>query len=358
MIPWTLDHLIRVLVGMGTSDESRLDNLLQLNPEGAPSFETNQKLLNGSSFPRRSTYEKKGLGFVHEFLSDDLFKKLPENLRFRDIISLSLSLAAKYETHSRLSVGANFLPDLAFSFPRLLSSIMRIESMVHGEETQQAYPNIPTKLPAAEFLKVFEGFDAKKKALVGELHAFLVYFAAAELDFAESENQVRIALPSSFIPSYYAGSLRYPMETFWEWLKLDAGYTEWTEFADAIGTTTAMLSKYRKATSLDPSASHNQLQTFCRNLWPHRGLSRRSQKLMEIRFSYGIVRILQEHAHRCVPLILEYYCDAPEIERFYLTQIAECKKWVQDMHPAPMLRSQVTLLLALASSGTLSTCSE
>lgn len=74
MIPWTLEHFMRVLFGKGTSAESRLPKTLQLNPKRAPDFKTNQKLFLADYLPLDSTYDAYGLGFVHEFIFSQHFE--------------------------------------------------------------------------------------------------------------------------------------------------------------------------------------------------------------------------------------------------------------------------------------------
>lgn len=339
MIPWTLEDFMKVLIGMGTSEESRLDGLLRLHPTGSPSFKTNQRLFDADDLPRRSTYESRGLGFVHEFMSSERFQQLPESLRYSDLIELTQQQAADYSNHHELAAGTHIYRDLLFAFPRLLSSIICIEAIALGESKRQPIPDFPAKKSAEEFRLEFDQFAAEKKQSVFELHSFVLYMAAVELDIAALEGS-RLMPPACFVTSYYKKSIRYPMETFWEWLKSKAGYARWTDFADAMETTPALLSKYRKARSLDTSPSYKQLREFCHHLWPQVGLGRRSQRVLEVTLAYGMARVMQEHAHRCVPVVIDHYCDEAEIDNFYLKRINECKKWVQEIPLHPCFKAE------------------
>lgn len=325
---------MKVLLGMGSSEESRLDNLLKRNAQGSPSFKTNQRLLYPNDLPNLSTYESRGLGWVYEFMSDERFRKLPDSLRFSDTIELAFNLADDYKYHEKLSYGAEFFSGLLVAFPRLISAVIFLESVASGEEKIPRHWNFTPKASVDAFRLGIKQFTPEKKRLVAELHFFVLYMAAAELDITEFEGTCLMP-PACFVPSYYRKSIRYPMENFWEWFRSKAGSARWTGFADSMGTTTALLSKYRKAKGLTPSPSYIQLRKFCQSLWPQIGLGRRFQRVLEVTLAYGLARIMQEHAYRCVPLVIEHYCAETDIDNFYLQQIKECKKWVQEipLHP-------------------------
>lgn len=334
MIPWTLDHFMKVLIGMGTSEESRLQSLLQANPGGSPSFKTIQKLFNVEKPPLRSTYAAYGLEFLHEMVTSESFRDLPETLSYEHLIKHYFEVAREYDGHEKLHEYTRLSSGLLSGFPRFLSSIVAVEVWL-SNRTKPPFPEFATKLSGPDFRREFDQFDNVKNALVAELHFFIFYMAALEMDITDLGKESCILPPSCFVPSHFRGSLRYPMETFWEWFRGKSGISKWNEFADNMGTTTALLSKYRKAKSLDPSPSYKQLRGFCMELWPLQGLSRRVQKILEVTFVYAMARIMQEHSHRCLDLATEYFTEESDIEGFYLRHIQECKKWVQEipLHP-------------------------
>lgn len=256
MIPWTLEHFMKVLIGMDTSEESRLHNLLEANPGGSPSFKTIQKLFDTDKPPLVSTYEAYNLGLLHEFVTSESVQGLSETLSYEELIEWAFQVASDYEDHDRLKSFSSLNLSLLNSFPRFLSSVIAVENWLSEKPKQPPFPEFPTKLSGLEFRQEFDQFDDSKKALVAELHMFIFYMAALELDMRDLGDQSRLLPPSCFIPSYFRGAIRHPMETFWEWLRSQSGISRWNEFADAMGTTTAMLGKYRKAKSLKGPPSY------------------------------------------------------------------------------------------------------
>ncbi|MGB0744717.1 MAG: hypothetical protein ACPGSB_09340 [Opitutales bacterium] len=337
MIPWTLEYFMEVLYGKGTSEESRLHNLLQLNKTGAPDFKTNQKLFDPENLPLRSTYEAYGLGFVHEFISSPYFKELPEHPRFSQIIELYDKFEKEYANHPKLATGANFNASIIHSFPRLITTILCIECWKEGEIKDCPIYYYGTK-ELAEYLAKDPSDALEIKQSAFELNVFINYFAAAELDMAEWESKFELMTPVNFIPSSAKGRVIYPMETFWTWLRSTSGHARWTDLADSLGTTTAMLSKYRKTDAkqnLPSLPSYSQLRTFLRNRWPQVGLRVEMQKYWQIQMAYGVARIMQEHSERNISLVTQHFCRTDRIEDFYLARIEACKKWMQGLplHP-------------------------
>lgn len=341
MIPWTLEHFLKVLLGKGTSDESRLHNILQLNLKGAPDYKTNEKLLQTDAPPLRSTYEAYGLGFLFDFVTSEHFKKLPEHPRFSQIIELYDQFERDYAKHPKLAVGTQFNASIIHSFPRLVTTILRIECWKEGELKDCPIYYFATK-ELAEYLTKdpSDALEIKQSAL--ELNVFINYFAAAELDMAEWESNFELMTPINFIPSSVKGKVIYPMETFWTWLRSQSGQARWTDFADALGTTTAMLSKYRKTDAkqdLPSLPSYSQLRTFLRNRWPQKGLRVEFHKYLQIQLAYAVARIMQEHAERNMPLVTKHFCRTDQLEDFYLARIEGCKKWMQDLPLHPLFDS-------------------
>ena len=64
------------------------------------------------------------------------------------------------------------------------------------------------------------------------------------------------------------------------------------------------------------------------------------QRVLEVTLAYGMARVMQEHAHRCVPVVIDHYCDEAEIDNFYLKRINECKKWVQEIPLHPCFKAE------------------
>lgn len=337
MIPWTLDHFMKVLCGMGTSDESRLHNTLQLNPAGAPDFKTTQRLLDPEQQPLRSTYEAYGLGFVYDFILSKHWQELPEQPRLSHIIETFGKFEEEYATHPKLALGTQFNASIIHSFPRLITTILRVECWIHGEIKEPPLYYYGTE-QLLEHLKTNSETSNATKDSALELNIFINYFAAVELDMAEWDSKFKLMTPISFVPSSSKGKVIYPIETFWTWFRTVSGHSQWTEFADALGTTPAMLSKYRKTNAdknLPSIPTYSQIRCFMRNRWPQKGLRVETETYLRIQMAYGVARIMQEHSERCMETATQYLCRVENLESFYLTRIETCKKWMQDLplHP-------------------------
>jgi hypothetical protein len=336
LIPWTDKYLMKVLFGKGTSEDSRLHNTLQLNPTGAPDFKTTQRLLDPEQPPLRSTYEAYDLGFVYDFISSKHWKELPEKPRLSHIIELFEKFEEEYATHPQLALGSQINASIIHSFSHLITTALLVERWLQNEIKDCPLNYYTTKELYESRTNNSE--DAKVKYSVFETNAFINYFAAAELDLAEWDSKFEIMTPVSFIPSSSKGKIIYPMETFWTWFRSESGHARWTDFADALGTTPAMLSKYRKTDpnkGLPSLPSYSQLRGFLRHRWPQRGLYVEMHQYLRIQFAYALARIMQAHAENCVGTITTHFCRVDQLGHFYLTRIEECRKWMQDfpLHP-------------------------
>lgn len=343
MIPWTDKYLMKVIFGKGTSEESRLHNTLQLNPTGAPDFKTIQKLLDPEQPPQRSTYEAYGLGFAYDFISSKHWKELPEKPRLSHILELYTKFEEEYATHPQLAPGMQFNASIIHAFPYLITTALRVECCLQEDENFPIYYYATDQL--LESLKNPSDETAAIKHSVFEISAFINYFAAAELDLAEWDSKFEMMTPISFIPSSSKGKIIYPMETFWTWFRSESGHARWTEFADALGTTPAMLSKYRKTDpdkGLPSLPSYSQLRGFLRHRWPQRGLYVEMHRHLRIQFAYALARIMQAHAENCVETITKHFCRVDQLEYFYLTRIEECRKWMQDLPLHPLFEKKRT----------------
>ena len=314
MIPWTLEHFMKVLCGMGTSEESRLYNLLRGASTNSPDFATIQKFFSsGEKVLRRNTFEKcvaqesgKDFGILHDMMTSDAWKEGFKNWdgRYSSSFKLLVRSIQNPEAFNSPKEGVDFMSALLGGFTHLISTILYVESFVYGEIKGQPMRDFPTKLPHQEFWDQLKLWTNEKKAQAFELHAFILYFASIEIDISEWEPEFEIVLPSYFVPSWEGGKVIYPMNTFWRWLRNECDCSTWVNFADQLGTTVAMLSKHRDTATMKHTPSWSKLRGMLKRIDPTRDLL--SPFSMRVQFAYSIARIMQEHAHRCVGLATEY----------------------------------------------------
>jgi len=220
------------------------------------------------------------------------------------------------ETFKVPSEGTEFMSRILGGFPHLISSILHVEKWAHGKLKGQPMRDFPTKLPPADFgAKNRESSDARK-VQVFEIHAFLLYLAALELDFSEWEPKFELMPPSCFVPSFMKGDVAYPMKGFWTWLRTELNCSTWVELAEKLQTTEQSIKNAANTKSLADAHSWSEFWRMMNNA--QEAIDRTSPFMVQTSLAYGLARIIQEHASRCLDVVLEDFCEADDIENFYL----------------------------------------
>ena len=177
-----------------------------------------------------------------------------------------------------------------------------------------------------------------KHGLLIEHHMFMVYAAAFELDAGNLEDHVTLPRVSRFVPLRVKGNVRYRMWRFWMWLKEKARCDTWEELAEKGGfnknddpDNADGVSVVKRRANAKPGTENEQLISWKRLrkiLWAIEGSESEpmSPLKIEVHVAYGIARILQEHAARCLPTILEVCSDEFPLQSFYEDRIEACKQ--------------------------------
>tara|TARA_B110001469_G_scaffold100989_1_gene98525 strand:+ start:4469 stop:5521 length:1053 start_codon:yes stop_codon:yes gene_type:complete len=333
MFPWKLDHFMKVLCGMGTSDVSRLQGFIQGGADSAPDFETLQALFDPNKQTRRSTFEKytakesgKDLGLIHDFLTNESFIDAFADWdgRYRSAFEVNVNIIKKPQEFNCPPEGDQFMSALLGGFSHLISNILHLESVVYGEVKEQPIRDFPTKLPVQEFRDQLRQWPNEEKAKVFELHAFMLYMASIELDFGEWEAEFDLMSPSYFVPGWEKGRIVYPMKTFWTWLRNDRECSTWKQLAEKLKTPEQSVKNHANTKSLKKTPSWSEFWRMMNNAQVED--DRTSSFIFKTSIAYGIARIMQEHTHRCVDYVTEYFCEPSEIANYYLARIKDMKQ--------------------------------
>jgi len=333
MFPWDLDHFMKVLCGMGTSDASRQQGIILGSVGDAPDIETLQGLFDSNKQPRRTTFEKyvvtetgNDLGILYDFIASDSFRNAFSDCdeRYSSVFEIQLKMIQKPNIFNLPAVGAEFMSAMLASFAHLISTILHLEGLVYGEVEEQRIRDFPTILPHQEFLIQHKHFSDEKKATTFELHAFILYMASIELDFEEWDAEFELMSPSYFVPSCENGRIVYPMKTFWTWLRNDRGCRTWKQLAEKLQTSEQSVKNHANTKSLKKTPSWNEFWRMMNNAQVVD--DRTTSFMVKISIAYGIARMMQEHTHRCLDHVTEHFCEPCEIGNYYLERIQDMRQ--------------------------------
>ncbi len=344
MRPWTLDRFMKVLFGVKTTDVSRLHGLMSSSMKSVPDRDTLKKLLDGARLPNRSTFENcvgletgTSAAFLYDFCSSSAFSEGTGKWedRFDSVFEVLLEIIRAPEKFQLPSDGSKFLEFIVCAFPHFFSSVLHVEAWVHGELQGQFVRDFPTILPHDEFRVRVNGFSKSNKVRIVELHIYMLHFSSLELDICDWETCFKRVVPSEFVPSWDPslnggkGGVVYPMESFWRWLRGELGCRNWNALAKRLCINPAQLNQYKGTTSLDRVPSWSKLRSMLRRVDPHFDFF--SEFGLRVHLAYGLARLLQEHASRCLDVVTTHFARKQDIERFYLERIeslksAECRR--------------------------------
>ncbi|MBT62538.1 MAG: hypothetical protein CML13_04925 [Puniceicoccaceae bacterium] len=352
MFPWDIDDLGRIVVGRPLLP---IFQEIFLESSGRkPSRATLEKLAACDTSIRLSTLNRYGIGFAHDVfdhlqLSEKQITARSYGEWFDVVSDMLITLTEIPEAQG----GHIFHKRLRELFPRTIHSILWVEDWwigfcEQGGTRQLTDPAGPTtsypigicKNAPASYTENERRF---RTGLILEHHHFMLYFAAFEEDLKELEGEFTIPCPSEFVPIEKDGIVHYPMWAFWRWFQDKAGCETWGELAEKAD--------FNRSDSADGVDGEQVVRNYA-NAKPKQtemnaadckmiSWNRLRQALkqiegpdsnpftpfqMEVQWGYGIARILQEHAARCLPTVLDFCSSEFPLKSFYQDRIALCKQ--------------------------------
>ncbi|MDG1301469.1 MAG: hypothetical protein P8R37_07755 [Opitutae bacterium] len=222
------------------------------------------------------------------------------------------------------SEGTTFYKFQLEAFPQLWSSVLHCEGVIHSEIKDHNIRSLPAKKPYHQVRDQVLKWPNEKKTKVFELHAFMLYMASIEIDLGDWDAVFTLMPPSAFVPSPAKGRVAYPMNAFWKWLRHECGCTTWKQLAEKIQTSEQSVKKHANTKSLKGTPSWSEFWRMMNNAQTIN--DRSSPFIFKTSLAYGIARIMQEHAHRCVDIVIEHFCEPCEIGNYYLACIKDMKQ--------------------------------
>lgn len=346
MFPWKPNEFIEVVAGRKLLP--LLLELLQLRGGEHPGRDTLRKILDLDMSVKSSTLEMvlhpRGKKFWEESRLD------PDGpVRGYEEFFECLFEAMK-------TAGSEDWPGLLYALRHFVSAGLWVEGEWYRflvdkiEPTLDRHPFVFASEELVQWLKNSPSGKADWASLNRylELSSLCLYAAAIEVDFDEIEERggVSLPVPSLFLPSFLGGRVRYPMWSFFTWLKLELGVPGWKE----LGEKWAVRRVCDGAPGLAKSTERIRIWANTKTLeirWEHiLDLASRVDDSEDpeiwgprsVRIFCGFVwaRLMQFHAirRRSWP---EPYCDYDEeTESFYLAEIKRAKERVKEgipLHP-------------------------
>lgn len=347
MFPWDIADLGRIVVGrplLPIFQELFLDKCGR-----KPSRATLEKLCAGDTRIRASTLNKFGIGFAHDVfhhiqLGDKQFTARNYGEWFDMVSDMMVTLTEIPEAQE----GLFFQKWLRELFPRTIHSILWVEDWwvsfcEQGGARQLTDPSSPYPIDIFNNAPACDTGEERRSrdGLIFEHHHFMLYFAAFEEDLSELSGEFTIPRPSEFVPLEENGVMHYPMWSFWKWFCTKAECDTWGELADKAD--------FNKSDSEDGAEGEQVVRNWA-NAKPSGGSAKKCKMIswnrlrqalkkiegsdssplspfqMEVQWGYGIARILQEHAARCLPTILDFTSSEFPLDSFYQGRIEACKK--------------------------------
>lgn len=339
MFPWTPEELNEYLfLSAGGSFITLLQGWIEAGKGKQFSYETVDKLLTPGNIPRRKQFAEIGLGESY-----DLIRQLKEALEGNDqryviYFETVWSMADDYEQKNGHI--APFVPSeiIREKLPRLISGIFWTENFYldncpYIQEVKDRHSMVQpiTDFPAKEWnllRREVKRWDTKDKVTVFEIHAFMLYMALLELDLENWKNELVLLPVRDFLPAEIESLVRYPMWMFCTWLKDWYGVEAWEALGETIGEGGQQVRNWANSKSLDKCPSWTDFQTYIisGSGAPDSESYLYSKQAIELQIAYGMVRILQAHAMRCVPFLLKYFCDEGDLQAYYNQRIDELKE--------------------------------
>lgn len=346
MFPWQLEHTLHILFGSTTI--GRLEQLIVSARGDAPDPETLDALLSQNPSVRRSTFEKRGLGGLHDFVTSEDARSIFESWdgRYRSFFSSIDLLCTKYSDldDPDLKKGTAFMRCLLDALCYTRRTVEVIEAYVFGQ-LPQPMPDLPHKLPKPIFLKEVKSWPSEKKALAFELTSILYCLSALQVDLDACRPRMTIEL-ADLVPKSLHGKRVYPLKRYFTWLRDEAGCRTWKELG-ALGNISEQAAKNAANAPIDKRSKKQKSEAksvrsvdgalswvdFGRII---DGLEESSEEWSDFRIDayigYALARLMQEHTFRSYDLVIKHFCEPDEIESYYMNCINECKKWVQTTH--------------------------
>jgi hypothetical protein len=118
------------------------------------------------------------------------------------------------------------------------------------------------------------------------------------------------------------------MWRFCTWLKEWYDVETWESLGETIGEGGQQIRNWADSKSLDRCPSWADFKEY---IFKGSGSTDKepylySKQAIELQIGYGMVRVFQAHAMRCLPFLLEYFCEADGMEEFYNARIDDLRE--------------------------------
>lgn len=353
MFPWNIEDLGRIVVGRPLLPV--FQEMAQQQMGQKVSRATLEKLRAGETNFYPKTVDRFNLAFPIEMIRSDPFQKIEDTQRvygqFFDTIS---KLMQHFAQDARAEPTTIFHQSLRELFEDTMGAILWVENFwvsfcERGGSIKMNDPDGPTaSFPLGIMSNMPKAYgDDEKRFRIGlllEHHVFMLYFAAIEEDLFKIKDKAIFSIPSPslFSPIKENGIVHCPMWSFWRWFRSRAGCETWSELAERAD--------FNKCDSLDGAEGEQVVRNWANAKPKPNELNAANCKMiswkrlrqalakvegssdpwspfqLEIQWGYGIARILQEHAARCLPTVLDFCSPEFPLESFYQERIELCKQ--------------------------------
>lgn len=362
MFPWNIEDLGRIVVGRPllpifqeiVQKESGL-NIGRSILEKLRAAETN-------FYPK--TIKRFNLDYPIDVIRSTPFQGIRESPRsYGQFFDVASQLMQQFAEDPRAKPTNLLHQSIREIFPQTIASILWVEDwwITLCEEQRSVKINDPdgpfTSLPVEVFQNIpASRSESERRSATGmliEQHAFMLYLAAYEEDVANMRGTVMAPRAGAFVPTEQEGSIRYPMWRFWRWFADKADCETWGELAKKAD--------FNKTDSPDGAEGEQVVRNWANAKPPLGDWSAANCKMiswkrlrqvlaklegqldpcsafkLEIQWGYGLARILQEHAARCLPVIEEFVSPELPLKSFYQDRIEACKQnECRRIPPAPI----------------------
>ena len=350
MFPWNIEDLGRIVVGrplLPIFQEIMLENT-GLKPSRA----TLQKLSACDTSLRPSTLRKFGIGFALKLFKSSVIQGLkPQARQYGQLFDGLTELLHCYADLPEAEPSIFFHRNLRDLFPQAINSMLWAEDWwisfcERGGSLKLNDVNGPTQSFPLGVMdhtpEEYKGEELRMRVgLLIEHHLFMLYLTAFEEDISQQTAEFSIPSPEHFLPVEDGETIHYPMWSFWRWFSEKAGCTTWGELAEKAD--------FNQSDSED-GAEGDQVVRNWANAKPTGGSAENCKMIswkrlrqallhvegaesdplspfkMEVQWGYGIARVLQEHAARCLPTIVKFSSEAFPLQSFYQDRIELCKQ--------------------------------
>lgn len=366
MYPWNLEDLGPIVVGRPVLPALQGIIAAQLGVKIGRSVLEKLCAAETNFYPK--TIEQYNLAFPLEIIRSEPFQGIaPTNRPYRELFNATTKLREHFAQHPSATPMNLFHQGLRELFTNTIASVLWVEDYwtsfcERGGSMKVNEPSGPLASFPLEILERLPQIYGEEETrfrvgLLLEHHFFMLYMAAFEMDLAQQEMAYAVPKPSEFVPTENNGTTHYPMWSFWRWLRHKAQCVTWADLAKKADFNKSDSSEGAEGEQLvrnwaNAKPSKGQLSAAKCKMISWKRLRQALAKLegpnsdpwsdfqLEVQWGYGIARILQEHAARCLPTILSCGTGAISLSACYQDRIEACKEnECRRIPPAPIAQS-------------------